>query len=71
MVCFIQLLKRAEELADKYNSSVPMIAMRYMYSTAMNVYSVVSSSKPENIKMNVEATKNKLSAEDMLYLNMA
>lgn len=70
-LCDINLerLKRAEELAAKYNTTVPMIAMRYMFSTEMNVYSVVSSTKPENIRMNVEAAGNRLSDVDVRFLH--
>lgn len=62
-------LRRAEELALKYDTTVPMIAMRYMFSSNMNVYSVVSSTKPENIRMNVEAASNKLSDTDIMFLH--
>lgn len=64
----LERLRRAEILAEKYNTTVSMIAMRYMFSSKMNMYSVVSSSKPENIRMNVEATKNRLSDKDISFL---
>ncbi len=64
----LRRLERAEALARKYETTVAMIAMRYMFSTDMNIYSVVSSTKKENIRRNVEALSSRLSVEDVRYL---
>lgn len=64
----MQRLKRAEELAEKYNISVPEIAMRYIFSSEMNLFAVVSSTSPERLRMNIRAANNPLSKEDSQYL---
>ncbi len=64
----MQRLSRAEELAERYNCSVANIAMRYIFSGKMNVFAIVSSTNPERLVGNVEATLSKLSEEDFLYL---
>ena len=61
-------LKKAEELAAKYHSTVAQIAMRYVFSSDMNVYAVVSSKNPARLKENLRAASNPLSAEDVRYL---
>lgn len=64
----MQRLKRAEELAEKYNISVPEIAMRYIFSSEMNLFAVVSTASPERLRMNIRAANNPLSKEDSQYL---
>ena len=64
-------LARAEELAEKYSVSVPEIAMRYVFSTAMNMFAVVSTSSPQRLQMNIHAADNPLSQEDIHYLENA
>ena len=64
-------LARAEELAEKYSVPVPEIAMRYVFSTAMNMFAVVSTSSPQRLQMNIHAADNPLSQEDIHYLENA
>lgn len=64
----MERLRRAEVLADKYGSSVAEIAMRYIFSSGMNVYAVVSSKKTSRIKGNLKSAENPLSPEDVAYL---
>ena len=64
----MQRLKHAEEMARKYNVSVPEIAMRYVFSSKMNFFAVVSTTSAERLKMNIRAANNLLSQEDVNYL---
>ena len=64
----MQRLRRAEELAGKYNVSVPEIAMRYVFSSEMNIFAVVSTTSLERLQMNIRAANNLLSKEDVNYL---
>ena len=64
----MQRLQRAEILAEKYGSSVSEIAMRYVFSSPMNVYAVVNTTSAERMKMNLRASVHPLSPEDINYL---
>ncbi len=61
-------LKRAEELADKYGTTVPDIAMRYIFGSPMNVFAIVNTSSPERMRQNLQAAAHPLSPEDISYL---
>ena len=61
-------LKRTEELAAKYGVSVPEIAIRYVLSSQMNIFAVVSTTSPVRLQMNINAANNPLSVEDIVYL---
>lgn len=64
----MQRLQRAEKLAEKYGVSVSEIAMRYVFSSEMNVFAVVSTKSPERLQMNIRAANNPLTKEDVKYL---
>lgn len=61
-------LRRAEELADREGTTVPEIAMRYVFSTDMNVFAVVSTTSEERMLMNIRAAAHPLSPEDVRFL---
>ena len=61
-------LARAEKLARQYGVTVPEIAMRYVFSSGMNVFAVVSTSSPERLRMNLSAAGQQLSSQDIAYL---
>ena len=61
-------LERAEKLAEKYNTSVSDIAMRYVFSNKMNMFAVVSTASVERLQKNIIAAKNPLSDDDIQYL---
>ena len=61
-------LQRAEQLAERYGISVSGIAMRYIFSSSMNVFAVVSTSSPERLRMNIRAAASPLAAEDVRFL---
>ena len=67
----MQRLRRAEELAEKYGVAVPEIAMRYVFSTEMNIFAVVSTSSIQRLQMNIKAADSPLLPEEVQYLETA
>lgn len=61
-------LARAEELARRYGVTVPEIAMRYVFGSGMNVFAVVSTTSPDRLRMNLRASAQPLSSQDIAYL---
>ena len=61
-------LMNAETLAEKYNTTVPDIAMRYVFGSDMNIFAVISSTNPARLPGNVKAANNPLSSEDISFL---
>ena len=64
----MQRLWRAEQLAERYGVSASVIAMRYVFSSPMNVFAVVSTASAERMRMNIRAAAQPLSREDILFL---
>jgi len=64
----MQRLRNAEILAERYHSRVPEIAMRYIFSTGMNLYAAVSTINPARLLENIAASNMPLSAEDVAFL---
>jgi aryl-alcohol dehydrogenase-like predicted oxidoreductase len=60
----MERLKRAEELAEKKGCSVAEIAMRYVFSTEMKVFAVVSTTKPERMAESIRAAANPLTESE-------
>jgi len=61
-------LHRAEQLAEKYGAAVPEIAMRFVFSSRMNVFAVVSTTKPERLDSAVRAASRPLTEEETAWL---
>ena len=61
-------LQRAEILAERHRVSVPEIAMRYVFSSPINLFAVVSTTGPERLQMNIRAASCPLSEEDIRFL---
>lgn len=64
----MQRLRRAEEVAKKYNVSVPEIAMRYVFSSQMNIFAIISTTSIKRLQMNIQAVNNPLNLNDVKYL---
>lgn len=64
----MERLRRAEELADKYDTTVSQIAMRYVFASDMNIFAIVSTSKGSRMLENVYAANHPLSKESVAYL---
>ena len=61
-------LRRAEELAAKTGETVPEIAMRYVFSSRMNVFAVVSTSRPERLDGSILACGRPLTGKEAAWL---
>lgn len=61
-------LSRAESLASRSGESVPEIAMRYVFSSDMNVFAVVSTTRPERLDSSIRAAARPLSPEETAFL---
>jgi len=61
-------LSRAEQLAARLGVSVSEVAMRYLFSSQMNVFAVVSSTSPERLRMNLRAAACPLSPVETAFL---
>ena len=64
----MQRLKNAELLAEKYHTTVPDIALRYIFGSDMNVYAVLTSTNPERMAANAASASKPLSKEDIRFL---
>ena len=64
----MERLHRAEILAERDGQTVPEIAMRYIFSSDMDVYAVVGSTSPERLRMNLRSSAEPLSREDVFFL---
>ena len=64
----LRRLRKAEELAEKYGETVPEIAMRYVFSGPMNVFAVVSTTKPERLDSSIRAAAKPLTPEETAWL---
>lgn len=64
----LRRLERAEKLARKKGLSVPEIAMRYVFASPMNVFAVVSTTKPERLDGSIRAAADPLTAEEAGWL---
>lgn len=64
-------LERCEALAKEKNVSVPLIAMAYIFSQpGLDVYALTGSTKPENIRMNIDALSLKLTEAECKWLDL-
>ena len=61
-------LRNAEELAEKLQTTVPDIALRYIFGSAMNTIAVISTTNPVRLPGNVAAANAPLTAEECAFL---
>lgn len=61
-------LNNAEKLAEKYQTSVTDIALRYLFGSDMNMFAVMSSANPKHLPGNVSAANHPLTKEDIAFL---
>lgn len=61
-------LGRCEELAKRYGTTVPVIAMAWLLCQDMNTFAVVGSSSLTRMRQNLEALALSLSPEELRYL---
>lgn len=63
-------LERAEELAKKYQVTVPQIALAFILNSDLNVYPIVGAMNRIEMQDNIDALKIKLSKEEWEYLDL-
>ena len=61
-------LRNAEELAKRYGTTVPDIALRYVFGGDMNTFAIASTTNPKRLAQNAEATRKPLTKEDLSFL---
>lgn len=64
----MQRLQRAEQLAQEKGCSVAQIAMRYIFSSSMQVFALVSTQNPNRMGENIEAARNPLTEQEVRWL---
>ena len=52
------------------NVTVPQIAMRWIFGQEVNTFAVVSSSRPERIRDNLDALALDMTQEELDYLDL-
>ena len=53
---------------ERYHTTVPDIALRYIFGSDMNVYAVLTSTNPERMAANAASASKPLSKEDIRFL---
>lgn len=66
----MERLRRAEELAQRDDMTVAQIAMRYIFSNAMNMSAVISTLNPQRMERNIRASRMPFATADVEYLNL-
>ena len=61
-------LTRAEVLAEREGCPVAEIAVRYLFSSRMNLFAVLSTGSASRMRQNIAASRNPLCEEDVRYL---
>ena len=64
----MERLRRAEYLAARDNCTVAFIAMRYVFSSELNLFAVCATGSPERMRQNIAASICPLSPEDLRFL---
>jgi len=63
-------LRRCEEMAVQKGCSISQLAMAWIFRQELNTFAVVSTSKQERMKDNIEAMDIELTAEEIRYLDL-
>lgn len=61
-------LQHAEELAQELGTTVTDIALRYIFSTDMDLYAVVGSTNPGRLQQNIVSANRPLSKSEVAFL---
>lgn len=65
-----QRLDRAKEIADRHGLTLPQVALAYVFNYPLDIYALVGSATPEEIRANVTALNTKLTEQEMAYLDL-
>ena len=63
-------LDRAKEIAAKRGLTIPQIALAYVLSYPLDIYSLVGSATPDELKANIAASEVKLTLGELAYLDL-
>jgi aryl-alcohol dehydrogenase-like predicted oxidoreductase len=63
-------LDRAKEIATSKGLTMPQIALAYVMNYPLDIYALVGSAKPEEIKANIEALNVTLTPAELAYLDL-
>ncbi len=63
-------LDRAEALASKRGLTMPQIALAWVLSYPLDIYALVGSATPDEMKSNVAASEIKLTPQEVAYLDL-
>lgn len=66
----MERLARCEKLAESKGCSVPQIAMSWIFRRGLNVFAVVSCSRPERLQQNAEALEIPLTEAECAWLDL-
>ena len=64
----LERLRRVEKIAEKYDETVPEIAVRYIFSNDLNLYAVISTTRPERLDSSITAAMMPLSEDDIIWI---
>ena len=62
-------LARCEELAQRKGCSVAQIALGWMFTQGLNLYTAAATTKPERILSNLKALEIDFTQEEIAYLS--
>lgn len=63
-------LRRCEQLAGRKKTTVPQLAMAWMFHQRLNLCAVVSTSRPDRMKRNIDALALPLTDEECRWMNL-
>jgi aryl-alcohol dehydrogenase-like predicted oxidoreductase len=63
-------LDRAKELGDAKGRTIPQIALAYVLHYPLDIYALVGSANPEELKSNIEALNTPLTEQELAYLDL-
>jgi len=63
-------LDRVKEFAEAKGRTIPQIALAYVFNYPLNLFALVGSATPDEVKANVEALNTPLTPQEMAYLDL-
>ena len=63
-------LDRAKEVAEKRGITLPQVALAYVLSYPLDIYALVGSATPDELKANIAASEMKLTPGELAYLDL-
>jgi aryl-alcohol dehydrogenase-like predicted oxidoreductase len=63
-------LDRAKEIAAKRGLTIPQVALAFVLSYPLDIYALVGSATPDELKANIAASEVKLTQAELDYLDL-